>query len=103
MGKRSKTRVSADSSLMVGKIIYLWYSVSLGSLTPSYPVILFSMEPLCGEDPTEKTMSPFMHQTRGVFRIDSLNGTGYRPKRHSLPTVPYGSQWVVACVSDKEA
>jgi hypothetical protein len=32
-------------------------------------------------------MSPFMHQTRGVFRIESHIGTGCGPERHSLPTV----------------
>jgi hypothetical protein len=89
IGKRSNTLVSAASSLNAGGIISLWYSVYLGSLTPRHPVISLSTKPLCGEDPTEKTTSPFMHQTRGVFRIKSLTRTGYIPRRHSLPTVPH--------------
>jgi hypothetical protein len=80
--------MSADSSMKAGKSIYLWYSVSLGSLMSSHPVISLSTEPVYGEDPTEKTTSLFMHQTRGVFRIESLTGTGKRLKTHSLPIVP---------------
>jgi hypothetical protein len=89
MCRRSKTLKSAASSLKAGKSIYRWYSVSFGSLIPSQPIISLSTKLLCRADPTEKTTSPFMHQTRGVFRIKSWIGTGYRPKRHSLPTVPH--------------
>jgi hypothetical protein len=94
MGRMSKTLVSAASLLNAGESISRWYSVSFGSLTPSQPMILLSTELLCGADPTEKTTPPFMHQTRGFLRIVSLIGTGYKPERHSLPTVLHtGLRW----------
>jgi hypothetical protein len=62
-------------------------------------MISLSSEVLCGADPTEKSMSTFMHQTRGVLRIASLIGIGYRPERHSLLTVSHMTGRPERCTS----
>jgi hypothetical protein len=72
-----------------GEFFSLCYSVSSDSLMPIHPVISLSTELFCSADPTEKTTLSFIQETRGVFRIDSLIGTGYSPKRHPLATVPH--------------
>jgi hypothetical protein len=64
-------------------------TISVCWLICERPVISLSTVVLCGADPTEKTTSPSMHQTRGVLRIVSLIRIEYRLERHLLPTVPH--------------
>jgi hypothetical protein len=72
-------------------IIFIFISkaapCTLNSAHARLRALFLITDPLCGDDPTEKTTLPFMYQTRGVFRVESLTGTEYRPRRHLLLTV----------------